>query len=334
MTFFDKLQKIFDDAKQEHLIAIGAVSGVLIGGIVLKRFFRPSKDRNYKDKSSVGDEYDQWTNDGILEHFWGEHIHHGYFGEDGKANIGSIEAKNILIQNLIEFASLKKVNGEKVRILDIGCGIGGSSRFLAKEFLKIGVEVETYGVTLSQGQVNRARELTKSAKLENNCFFQVGDALSLPFKEDFDIVWSLESGEHMPDKDKFVSEAYRVLKKGGKIMIATWCTKEEKELKSEEKKSLDIIYKEWALPFFVSLESYERLFTKLAIKDVKTADWSVQTKPTWSKAVWDGFFGMPWLLMQGPVAFYRTLKDVYAIWHMIRGFNNGYVVYGVICGSK
>ena len=46
----------------------------------------------------------------------------------------------------------------------------------------------------------------------------------MPFEDrSFDFVWSLESGEHMPDKAKFLQECYRVLKPGGKLMLATWC---------------------------------------------------------------------------------------------------------------
>ena len=43
----------------------------------------------------------------------------------------------------------------------------------------------------------------------------------------FDFVWACESGEHMPDKEKYVQEMVRVLKPGGRIVIATWCQREE-----------------------------------------------------------------------------------------------------------
>lgn len=53
---------------------------------------------------------------------------------------------------------------------------------------------------------------------------EVGDALNQPFANDsFDLVWSLESGEHMPDKERFVHELCRVACPGGRIIIVTWC---------------------------------------------------------------------------------------------------------------
>jgi MPBQ/MSBQ methyltransferase len=50
------------------------------------------------------------------------------------------------------------------------------------------------------------------------------DALKMDFPDNtFDIVWACESGEHMPDKKRYVEEMARVLKPGGRIVIATWC---------------------------------------------------------------------------------------------------------------
>jgi SAM-dependent methyltransferase len=40
---------------------------------------------------------------------------------------------------------------------------------------------------------------------------------------EFDLAWSMESGEHMPDKQKFVNELVRVTAPGGRIIIVTWC---------------------------------------------------------------------------------------------------------------
>lgn len=58
--------------------------------------------------------------------------------------------------------------------------------------------------------------------------FQVMDALDMKFEDNsFDLVWACESGEHMPDKKKYVEEMTRVLKPGGTIVIACWCQREE-----------------------------------------------------------------------------------------------------------
>ena len=54
--------------------------------------------------------------------------------------------------------------------------------------------------------------------------FEVADALDQPFADGtYDLVWSLESGEHMPDKARFVGELARVSAPGGRLIIVTWC---------------------------------------------------------------------------------------------------------------
>lgn len=73
-------------------------------------------------------------------------------------------------------------------------------------------------------QAARANALAQERGLSDRVSFQVADALQQPFPDgSFDLVWSLESGEHMPDKDKFVGELVRVCAPGGRIIIVTWC---------------------------------------------------------------------------------------------------------------
>lgn len=70
------------------------------------------------------------------------------------------------------------------------------------------------GITLSKSQVKRGGELAAEQGL-SNCSFQVMDALHMDFPDDtFDLVWACESGEHMPDKKKYIEEMTRVLKPG------------------------------------------------------------------------------------------------------------------------
>lgn len=64
-------------------------------------------------------------------------------------------------------------------------------------------------------KVARATDLAEEQKVPN-AKFQVTDALNMDFQDDsFDLVWACESGEHMPDKRKYIEEMTRVLKPGG-----------------------------------------------------------------------------------------------------------------------
>lgn len=74
------------------------------------------------------------------------------------------------------------------------------------------------GVSLSPKQVARAEQLSAAVGLADKCQFQVADALDMPFPDSsFDFVWSLESGEHMPDK---VGRRPRILGGEGSARVA------------------------------------------------------------------------------------------------------------------
>ncbi len=73
-------------------------------------------------------------------------------------------------------------------------------------------------------QAARANALAEQQGLADRVTFQVADALQQPFADSsFDLIWSLESGEHMPNKERFVGELARVCAPGGRIIIVTWC---------------------------------------------------------------------------------------------------------------
>ena len=107
--------------------------------------------RRYQSSESVANSYDEWTEDGILEFYWGEHIHLGHYGSPPRRK-DFLQAKADFVHKMVEWGSLDKLPRETT-LLDVGCGIGGSSRILAKDY---GFNVT--GVTISPQQVERARE--------------------------------------------------------------------------------------------------------------------------------------------------------------------------------
>jgi MPBQ/MSBQ methyltransferase len=144
-----------------------------------------------------------------------------------------IQAKYDFIDEMLKFSEFQTPD-RPFKVLDVGCGIGGTSRFLAKKF---GDQAKVTGITLSPEQVKRATQLAKDQNVFN-AEFKVMDALEMQFSANtFDLVWACESGEHMPDKKKYVEEMTRVLKPGGKIVIATWCQRDDINKPFDEKVS-------------------------------------------------------------------------------------------------
>merc|ERR1719197_2120542 len=163
-----------------------------------------------------------------------------------------------------------------LKILDCGCGIGGTSRYIAK---KVGDKGSVTGITLSKEQVKRGTQLCSERNI-SNCELRVMNALNMEFPDNsFDVVWACESGEHMPDKKRYVEEMARVLKPGGRIVIATWCQRDDTTapFTPEEKKTLQFLYDEWTHPYFISIEEYGRLMDGTdKLINVETDDWAIQ----------------------------------------------------------
>ncbi|KAL6574834.1 Gamma-tocopherol methyltransferase, chloroplastic [Orobanche minor] len=245
-------------------------------------------------KKGIAELYDESS--GIWEDMWGDHMHHGFYepGSDVSLSDNHRSAQIRLIEE-----SLHDVSTQKPRnIVDVGCGIGGSSRYLARKY-----GASCRGITLSPVQAQRAQELAAVQGLdgkESEVFrfpvsvsqvsFQVADAMNQPFPDDqFDLVWSMESGEHMPDKTKFVNELARVAAPGGTIIIVTWCHRDlspaEESLRSDEKDLLNKICGAYYLPEWCSASDYVKLLESLSLEDIKAADWSQYVAPFWPAVV-------------------------------------------------
>jgi ubiquinone/menaquinone biosynthesis C-methylase UbiE len=85
-----------------------------------------------------------------------------------------------------EMLKFGKVKSTPLKVLDVGCGIGGTSRYLAKKF---GTQTEVTGITLSPQQQARATQLAKDQGVPN-AKFEVMDALEMKFPDNsFDLVW-------------------------------------------------------------------------------------------------------------------------------------------------
>ena len=102
-----------------------------------------------------------------------------------------------------------------MRILDVGSGIGGTSRYLAHEF---GCHVT--GIDLTEEYCRTATMLSDRIGLSELVNYRQGDATNLPFPEaSFDVVWTEHVAMNIPDKSALYREMYRVLKPGGILAI-------------------------------------------------------------------------------------------------------------------
>jgi len=100
-------------------------------------------------------------------------------------------------------------------VLDVGSGVGGTSRCLAKEF---GCRVT--GIDLTEDYCRAAELLTAKTGLAHLVDYRQGDATQLPFADaSFDVVWTEHAAMNIPDKARLYREMHRVLKPGGRLAI-------------------------------------------------------------------------------------------------------------------
>jgi len=280
--------------------------------------------RKYISSGTVASAYDAWTQDKLLERLWGEHIHLGFYPPGGK-NIDFRKAKVQFVHELVKWSGLDKLP-KGSRVLDLGCGIGGSSRILAKEY---GFHVT--GITISPAQVKRAKELTP---YELNCNFKVMDALDLKFEDgSFDAVWSVEAGAHMNDKSKFADEMLRTLRPGGYLALADWNSRDLKEYPPSffEKLVIKQLLEQWVHPNFISINEFSNILRKNKNSSGKVIsdNWNSFTNPSWYDSIIEGIRRPKAILSLGPLGLVKSIREIPTILLMNWAFRKGLMEFGV-----
>lgn len=302
------------------LLGLGLTLAVLTAGLIA--YLRTP--RKYESAESVAQSYDEWTEDGILEFYWGEHIHLGHYGSPPQRK-DFIQSKHDFVHEMVRWGGLNQLP-PGTTVLDVGCGIGGSSRILARDY---GFAVT--GITISPQQVQRARELTPPSL---NAQFQVDDALNLSFPDaSFDVVWSVEAGPHMPDKARYAQEMLRVLKPGGILVVADWNQRDDRQkpLNAWERLVMKQLLDQWSHPAFSSIEGFSEQLaaTGLTAGQVVTGDWTQETLPAWLDSIWQGVVRPEGLIKFGLVGIVKSLREVPTFLLMRLAFGAGLCRFGM-----
>jgi tocopherol O-methyltransferase len=268
----------------------------------------------HNDKESIREFYDV-----VSSHFhelWGEHLHHGYWirGDETKE-----KAQVQLIEHLAQLAGIQPGR----RILDVGCGTGASSIFLAKRY-----QVEATGITISPVQVSLANQA--AAREDVNATFLLMDAEAMRFEKLFDVVWSVESISHYQDIGKFFASAAKLLKPNGTVAVIDWFKKPN--LNPTEYKQQIIPIEKGMLVELGTMPEYEAWMKSSGLKIMKSEVLNKNCSKTWdlgldiirNKSVWK-------LAAKNGAMFVRFLRAFRA---MRAGFASGNFVYGLVVAQK
>ena len=209
-------------------------------------------------------------------------LHYGFWYDNTKSK------KEALLNQYREIFRLLDIKPNE-KILDSGCGVGGASIWLAQRLSTIFV-----GITLSLKQVELARKYAKEREVENRTKFYKMDYFATDFKDfTFDKVFAIESFSHSYPKPKdFLREAYRILKKGGKILISDHALT-RKPASIKEKGLLDMLCMGFKLFGVSNKEEILGAFKKVGFKNIKDINRTNLIQKSINPIYIKGVYGMP-----------------------------------------
>lgn len=120
---------------------------------------------------------------------------------------------NVCVANALQ-PCLQLTEGSQAQLLDLGCGVGGTSTWLAQA-----LDANVTGITISSEQQKLATERAARIGLDNQVRFLQGDFAAMPDLESSDAAYAIESFVHASDAGDFFSMAARLVKPGGRLVI-------------------------------------------------------------------------------------------------------------------
>ena len=189
---------------------------------------------------------------------WSEdHLHYGFWYEDTKTHEESLDNTTRDVANYLNIQP-----GD--RVLDAGCGTGGTCRYIVEKF-----GVETVGIALSDVLMEAAEKFMSGLDNQELMSLYNKDYNDTGFHdESFSKIIGLESVCHTNIKERFVGEAYRLLKNGGLLVVADFF-QVRKDLNIHENKILCEWLDGWFIPNLATVDHFRELLESAGFSDIQ-----------------------------------------------------------------
>lgn len=158
--------------------------------------------------------------------------------------------------------------GHGHQVLDVACGRGQSSYVLKC----LNPRSEIVGIDLTERHIDAARTLFGQ---EDGLTYQTGNAMSLDFPdESFDRVMCLEAAFHFCDRSQFLSEAFRVLRPGGRLVVVDFAWNTEADRAHRNDPGVQLVRRIWSWDDLYSVAEYQSVAESFGFRDGGHRDWT------------------------------------------------------------
>jgi len=172
-------------------------------------------------------------------------------------------------------------SASNTQVIDLGCGVGASCRFGAKQYS----HATFNGVSIVSSQISYAKRLSQTKLKSNAVHFECADYTQLPYSENsFHAAYAIESSCYASglDKQDFLSEAYRVLKPGSRLVVADGFLKKSSSmgpiLQYFHKKTCE----SWAVDTLGDIDHFTNKMQQLGFKNIQVEDISWKVAPSFA----------------------------------------------------